>query len=148
MSAIKLLLSHDPWRVLRKICLYCPCPNIFQLYPVLFNTLNAELYPICYLLALLGAHHFLRVSRIRVKSLTLRLLMSYMLIKVQLDATVCSHLFTATSLYMFRVSSHPSSGVLKTVSATSGISHGNATVTSFHRGLIRIRPRCIELDLY
>jgi len=40
------------------------------------NTLNAELNPICYLLALL-AHHFLHVSRIRVKSLTLRLLMSY-----------------------------------------------------------------------
>jgi len=41
------------------------------------NPLNSELNPICYLLALLGAHHFLRVSRIRVKSLTLRLLMSY-----------------------------------------------------------------------
>jgi len=38
-----------------------------------FNSLNAELNPICYLLALLGAHHFLHVSRIRVKSLTLRL---------------------------------------------------------------------------
>jgi len=42
-----------------------------------FNPLNAELNPICYLLALLGAHHFLHVSRIRVKSLTRRLLMSY-----------------------------------------------------------------------
>jgi hypothetical protein len=31
------------------------------------NPLNAELKPICYLLALLGAHHFLHVSRIRVK---------------------------------------------------------------------------------
>ena len=41
------------------------------------NPLNAELNPICYLLTLLGAHHFLHVSRIRVKSLTLRLLMSY-----------------------------------------------------------------------
>jgi len=41
------------------------------------NPLNAELNPICYLLALLGAHHFLHVSRIRVKSLTLRPLMSY-----------------------------------------------------------------------
>ena len=40
------------------------------------NPLNAELNPICYLLALL-AHHFLHVSRIRVKSLTLRWLMSY-----------------------------------------------------------------------
>ena len=44
-----------------------------------FNPLNAELNPICYLLALL-AHHFLHVSRIRVKSLTLRLLMSYIYI--------------------------------------------------------------------
>ena len=41
-----------------------------------FNPLNPELNPICYLLALL-AHHFLHVSRIMVKSLTLRLLMSY-----------------------------------------------------------------------
>jgi hypothetical protein len=31
------------------------------------NPLNAELNPICCLLALLGAHHFHHVSRIRVK---------------------------------------------------------------------------------
>jgi hypothetical protein len=30
------------------------------------NPLNAELNPICHLLALLGAHHILHVSRIRV----------------------------------------------------------------------------------
>jgi len=47
---------------------------------IMLNPLNAELNPICYLLALLGAHHFLHVSRIRVKSLTLRLLMSYIYI--------------------------------------------------------------------
>jgi len=41
------------------------------------NPLNPELNPICYLLALLGAHHFLHVSRIRIKLLTFRLLMSY-----------------------------------------------------------------------
>jgi len=46
----------------------------------LFNPLNPELNPICYLLALL-AHHFLHISRIRVKSLTLRLLMSYIYIQ-------------------------------------------------------------------
>jgi len=40
------------------------------------NPLNPELNPICHLLALL-THHFLHVSRMRVKSLTLRLLMSY-----------------------------------------------------------------------
>ena len=34
---------------------------------LLFNPLNPELNPICYLLALLGAYHFLHVSRIRVK---------------------------------------------------------------------------------
>ena len=45
-------------------------------YSFQINPLNPELNPICYLLALL-AHHFLHVSRIMVKSLTLRLLMSY-----------------------------------------------------------------------
>ena len=32
---------------------------------VIFNPLNAELNPIYHLLALLGVHHFLHVSRIR-----------------------------------------------------------------------------------
>jgi len=41
------------------------------LTPYFFNPLSPELNSICYLLALL-AHHFLHVSRIRVKSLTLR----------------------------------------------------------------------------
>jgi len=44
------------------------------------NPLNPELNPICFLLALLGAHNFLHVSRIRVKLLTFRLLMSYIYI--------------------------------------------------------------------
>jgi len=43
-----------------------------------------------------------------------------MLIKIQPDATVCRYLLTAESLYIFRVSQHPSSGVLKTVTAASG----------------------------
>ena len=46
--------------------------NVWTLWIETINPLNAELNPICYLLALLGAHHFLHVSRIRVKSLTLR----------------------------------------------------------------------------
>jgi hypothetical protein len=33
----------------------------------MFNPLNAELNPTCYLLALLGAHPILHISRIRVK---------------------------------------------------------------------------------
>jgi len=46
------------------------------------NPLNAELNPICHLLTLLGVHHFLHVSRIRVKSLTLRLIISYIYIYI------------------------------------------------------------------
>ena len=44
---------------------------------VWINPLKTELIPICYLLALLGVHHFLHVSRVWVKLLTFRLLMSY-----------------------------------------------------------------------
>jgi len=58
-----------------------------------------------------------------------------MLIKIQPDATVCRYLFTAKSLYMFRVSQHPSSGVLKTVTATTGTGHNIDTATSLQRGL-------------
>jgi hypothetical protein len=34
-------------------------------YSYTFNHLNAELNPICHLLALLGAHHILHVGRLR-----------------------------------------------------------------------------------
>jgi hypothetical protein len=34
-----------------------------------FNPLKADLNPICHLLALLGAHRILHISRIRVKGL-------------------------------------------------------------------------------
>ena len=55
-------------------------PNNASKWQMGFNPLNPELNPIYYLLALLGTHHFLQVCRIRVKSLTLRLLMSYIYI--------------------------------------------------------------------
>jgi len=48
----------------------------FPVSSLFLNPLNPELNPICYLLALLGAHHFLHVSRIRVKLLTFRLLIN------------------------------------------------------------------------
>ena len=64
-----------------------------------------------------------------------------MLIKIQPDATVCIYLFTTESLYMFRVSQHPSSGVIKTVTAASGTGHNTGTATSLQRGLIRPRWR-------
>ena len=42
---------------------------------------------------------------------------------LEADATVCRYLFTAKSLYVFRVSQHPSSGVLKTVTAVNKYLH-------------------------
>jgi len=62
-----------------------------------------------------------------------------MLIKIQPDATVCRYLFTANLLYMFWVSQHPSSGVLKTVTAGSGTGH--CTAAPLQRGLIGPRWR-------
>ena len=65
----------------RKLVLICIVKLHYVVY--IINPLNPELNPICYLLALL-AHHFLHISRIRVKSLTLRLLMSYIYIYMTL----------------------------------------------------------------
>jgi len=42
---------------------------IVQIRSVKINPLSAELSPICNLLALLGAHHILHVSRVRVNSI-------------------------------------------------------------------------------
>jgi len=56
-----------------------------------------------------------------------------------MQQTVRRYLFTAKSLYMFRVSQHPTSGVLKTVTATSGTGHNTGTATSLQCGLIRPR---------
>jgi len=67
-----------------------------------------------------------------------------MLIKIQPDATVCRYLFTPKSLYMFRVSQHPSSGVLKTVTAASG----TGTATSLQCGLIRPRVPETAVTVY
>ena len=50
--------------------------------------------------------------------------------EIQLDAAVCRYLLTVKSLYMFRASQHPSSGVLKTVTAASGTGHNIGTATS------------------
>ena len=52
------LLSLKPSRISRLF--------VFEKFSI--NPLNAELNPICHLLALLGAHHILHVSRIRVNS--------------------------------------------------------------------------------
>jgi len=63
--------SHFTYRVCYNLNVKLRCQKVKPLKP--------ELNPICYLLALLD-HHFLHVSRIWVKSLTNRLLMSYIYI--------------------------------------------------------------------
>jgi len=56
------------------------------------------------------------------------------LIKIQPGATVCRYLFTAKSLYVFQMSQHPSSGVLKAVPAASGTGHNIGAATSLQHG--------------
>ena len=59
----------------KKSCLLLPKHSFcyvgyMQMTAELLNPLNAKLNPICHLLALLGAHRILHVSRIRVKALS------------------------------------------------------------------------------
>jgi len=70
-----------------------------------------------------------------------------MLIKVKPDATVCRYLFIAKSLYMFRVSQYPSSGVLKTVTAASGTGHNTGKATSLQRGPVGPRWREVAVPV-
>ena len=77
------ILKQDKKIVRELCCWYRVGPSVgqsFIRYDIFINPLNPELNPICYLLALLGAHHFLHVSRIRGKLLTFRRLMSYIYI--------------------------------------------------------------------
>ena len=69
VSIVTLMLTIHP-------IIYPRC-SIILAFEGIINPLNPELNPICYLLALLGAHHFLHVSTIVVKLLTLTRLMSY-----------------------------------------------------------------------
>ena len=49
---------------------------------------------------------------------------------------------------MFRVSQHPSSGVLKTVPAASGTGHTTCTATPLQRGLIGAASKRCVLHIY
>jgi hypothetical protein len=49
---------------------FATCRVNIRFYIAMVNPLNAELNPIRHLLALVGAHHFVHVSRIRVNVLT------------------------------------------------------------------------------
>jgi hypothetical protein len=62
-------MNYDPFSIIENLSLlnYTNANNwIYKLFTN-FNTLNAELNPTCHLLALLGAHHILHVSRISVR---------------------------------------------------------------------------------
>ena len=80
-------------------CIMCSCLNtvLTMSWRSAINPLNAELNPICYLLALL-AHHFLHDSRIRVKSLTLRPLMSYIYINIYIYIYIYIYMYDISSL--------------------------------------------------
>jgi len=60
-----------------------------------FNTLNAELNPICRLLALLRAHHILHVSRIRVKY-KYKFLFAMIITTLNVTICVCLSIFIHT----------------------------------------------------
>jgi len=94
--------------VILSVCLVIPgvCLRFIQ-FP--FDVLT-----VVYIFCLFGINKFLTLASVHHNS---------MLIKIQPDATVCRYLFTAKSLYIFRLSQHPSSGVLKTVTATSDTGH-------------------------
>ena len=65
MTVGVLTTCHTQYTWDRSICIF------------LFNSLNAELNPICHLLALL-AHHILHVGRIRVNRTTLQVFVTYL----------------------------------------------------------------------
>jgi len=59
-------------------CTTCSSHQFFIVVPLgRFNPLNAELNPICHLLALVGAHHILHVSRIRVNEVWVFLILDF-----------------------------------------------------------------------
>ena len=66
------------------------------------NPLNPKLNPIFYLLALLGAYHFLHFSRIRVKSLTLKRLMSHIFIHLVVCLTTGPKILPKRALHIVR----------------------------------------------
>jgi hypothetical protein len=89
------------------------------------NPLNAELNPICYLLALLGAHHFLHVSRIRVNAVSRQILLTASLLLAHTSLWVCVQGTRSTvSNFEVAVKTVISKVGDATVEAASGERHG------------------------
>ena len=92
-----------PWNRRQIDTFFIFATSLCRVNLALFNPLNPELNPICYLLALLGAHHLLHVIRIKVKSLTLRRLMSYIYGAPILDVSR-SHTSRMGASYIYDIS--------------------------------------------
>ena len=73
IRSLKLYIQHHTIQVLWLLASKQP-QKLYDVYLILpavvINPLNPELNPICHLLALLGAHHILHVSRIRINRTT------------------------------------------------------------------------------
>ena len=69
-SALAFRASWITWKLFFEKCnlFIRTLQRRFTNMPDIVNPLNAKLNPICHLLALLGAHHILQVSKVRVKS--------------------------------------------------------------------------------
>jgi hypothetical protein len=101
---------------------HCPCHYI-QILPILLysNITHFIIFKHC------QCHYIQTLPILLYSNITHVIIFKYyppsMLIKLQPDASVYRYLFTAKSLYMFRVSQHPSSGLLKTVTAATRTGH-------------------------
>ena len=84
-TSLRVFIEHFNWNKIHKH----------------INPLNPELNHICYLLALLGVHHFLHVSRIRVKLLTFRPLMSYIHIYIYVCIYIYIYIYMEHLFLMF-----------------------------------------------
>jgi len=105
------------------------------------NPLNATLNPICHLLALLGAHHIFHVSGLRVKSPGTWILCLWIrasLIYINKCPTRCntkqSIYYSASSLYMFRVSTTPIIKSTQNCTTVSGTGHVFCAAVSLQCG--------------
>ena len=64
VNVYSMMMTTFRWP--KRVAVMCKIYSVYLSVSILYNPLNAELNPICHLLALLGAHHILHVSRIRV----------------------------------------------------------------------------------
>ena len=125
------LLSLRSSSLLPRLLVTSICPSMFPSIACCRRQFLRKMWPIQL------AFRFLISCRIFLCSSTLINTLN----KIQLDATVCILIyFTAKSFYIFRVSPHPSSGVLKTVTAASGTGYNIGTATSVQRGQIGTIP--------